>query len=59
MEKTDLAAADGNSGPFHNPMAAQIWDMKYRLKDQDGNPVDATVEDTWRRVADAIAERYL
>ena len=46
MEKTDLAAADGNSGPFHNPMAAQIWDMKYRLKDQDGNPVDATVEDT-------------
>ena len=56
MEKTDLAAAGGNSGPFHNPMAAQIWDMKYRLKDQDGNPIDATVEDTWRRVADAIAE---
>lgn len=32
-------------------MAMQIWDMKYRLKDQAGNPIDQTVQDTWRRVA--------
>jgi ribonucleoside-diphosphate reductase alpha chain len=30
--------------------------MKYRLKAVDGRPVDKTVEDTWRRVARALAE---
>ncbi len=39
---------------FTAPIAEQIWDMKYRLKDQ-GKPVDRTVEDTWRRVAQALA----
>ena len=32
-----------------------IWDGKYRYKDQNGNPIDATVEDTWKRVAQACA----
>ena len=32
-----------------------IWDMKYRLKGADGQPVDATVDATWRRIADALA----
>jgi ribonucleoside-diphosphate reductase alpha chain len=36
-------------------IAAQIWDMKYRLKQPDGNPVDQSVEDSWRRVATAVA----
>ena len=36
-------------------IAAQIWDMKYRLKRPDGTPVDLTVEDSWRRVAAAVA----
>lgn len=36
-------------------IAQQIWDMKYRLKAADGAPVDRTVEDTWRRVAHALA----
>ncbi len=36
-------------------IAAQIWDMKYRYK-AAGEPVDATVEDTWRRVARAVAD---
>ena len=40
---------------FAAPIAEQIWDMKYRLKDADGAPVDATVEDSWRRVARALA----
>ena len=26
---------------FAAPIAEQIWDMKYRLKDTDGTPVDA------------------
>lgn len=44
-----------NNSPFHNPMAEQIWDMKYRLKRQDGTPVDDSVHDTWRRVARDLA----
>ena len=36
-------------------IARQIWDMKYRLKAPDGTPVDKTVEDSWRRVAGALA----
>lgn len=56
MGKTDLAQQDGNGSPFHNAMAEQIWDMKYRLKDQDGTHIDDSVEDTWRRVAWALSE---
>lgn len=41
---------------FHAPIAEQIWDMKYRLKEADGTPIDGTVEDTWRRIANALAE---
>ncbi|WP_316978091.1 adenosylcobalamin-dependent ribonucleoside-diphosphate reductase [Shumkonia mesophila] len=37
------------------PISQQIWDMKYRLKSADGHPVDKTIEDTWRRVAKALA----
>ena len=40
---------------FSAPIAEQIWDMKYRLKAADGTPVDRTVEDTWRRIARALA----
>jgi ribonucleoside-diphosphate reductase alpha chain len=41
---------------FAAPIAEQIWDMKYRLKEADGTPIDRTVEDTWRRIARALAE---
>ena len=41
--------------PFAAPIAEQIWDMKYRLKDIDGQPLDETVQDSWRRVARALA----
>ena len=40
---------------FAAPIAAQIWDMKYRLKEADGTPIDGSVEDTWRRIARALA----
>ncbi|WP_323006159.1 adenosylcobalamin-dependent ribonucleoside-diphosphate reductase [Pseudorhodobacter sp.] len=40
---------------FSAPIAEAIWDMKYRLKQQDGTPIDGTVEDTWRRIARAMA----
>lgn len=41
---------------FAAPIAENIWDMKYRLKKADGTPLDKTVEDTWRRIARALAE---
>jgi ribonucleoside-diphosphate reductase alpha chain len=37
------------------PISLQIWDMKYRLKAVGGEPLDATIEDSWRRVARALA----
>ena len=40
---------------FAAPIAEQIWDMKYRFKDADGTPIDASVEDTWRRIARSLA----
>ena len=40
---------------FRATISQQIWDMKYRLKAPDGEPVDKTVEDTWRRVAKSLA----
>ena len=37
------------------PISRQIWDAKYRLKEADGTPVDLTIEESWRRVARALA----
>ena len=42
--------------PTVAPISQQIWDMKYRLKGTDGKPVDNTIEDSWHRVAAALAE---
>ena len=42
--------------PFSAPIAEAIWDMKYRFKEADGTPIDRTVEDSWRRIARALAE---
>jgi ribonucleoside-diphosphate reductase alpha chain len=36
-------------------ISQQIWDMKYRLKDDAGRPVDRTIADSWERVATALA----
>lgn len=38
------------------PASQDIWDQKYRLKNHREEPVDQTVEDTWKRVAAALAE---
>ena len=37
------------------PISETIWDIKYRYK-RHGKAVDQTIEDTWRRVAKAIAK---
>ena len=56
--------ADDAENAFAAPIAAQIWDMKYRLKPAKGHGgvvepgalEDLSVEDSWRRVANALAE---
>lgn len=40
---------------FSAPIAEQIWDMKYRLKTADDEPIDVCVEESWRRVAKDLA----
>lgn len=43
-----------NDPDFTTPIARHIWDVKYRYR--EGDVVhDATVDDTWRRVAHALA----
>ena len=36
-------------------ISQQIWDMKYRFRKPDGAPLDRTIEETWQRVAAAVA----
>ena len=37
------------------PISRQVWDARYRLKAADGTPIDAAMEDTWRRIARALS----
>lgn len=38
------------------PASQDIWDKKYRLKTKKGEPVDASIDDTYKRVARALAD---
>ena len=38
------------------PASYDIWDKKYRLKSKQGEPVDATIDHTYQRVAKALAD---
>ncbi len=38
------------------PIADQIWRMKYRFSGSDRLPADETVDATWSRIANALAE---
>jgi len=41
--------------PFQDA-SMDIWDTKYRLKAKDGSAIDATIDDTYKRVAKALSE---
>src|SRR6202051_468171 len=50
--------ADHPPTPAHEriaPISRQIWADKHRSKATDGSPIDRTIEDSWRRVARALA----
>jgi ribonucleoside-diphosphate reductase alpha chain len=38
------------------PASYDIWDKKYRLKSKQGDPIDASIDHTYQRVARALAE---
>jgi len=38
------------------PASEDIWDTKYRLKTKDGTAIDQTVDETYQRVARALAQ---
>jgi ribonucleoside-diphosphate reductase alpha chain len=38
------------------PASLDIWDAKYRLAARDGRKIDETIDDTYRRVARALAD---
>ncbi|HET7650574.1 MAG TPA: adenosylcobalamin-dependent ribonucleoside-diphosphate reductase [Gammaproteobacteria bacterium] len=40
--------------PFTNPVSYHIWDIKYRHREH-GQCMDQTIDDTWTRVAHALA----
>ncbi|WP_313088471.1 adenosylcobalamin-dependent ribonucleoside-diphosphate reductase [Pseudomonas sp.] len=59
MAKTDgpIAADSKHTSEIALQAASEdIWAQKYRLTRKDGTPLDATVDDTWQRVARALAD---
>jgi ribonucleoside-diphosphate reductase alpha chain len=50
-----LEAKDVDNIPFQEA-STDIWDKKYRLVSKSGEPVDKTMDDTYRRVARALAD---
>ncbi len=50
-----LASRDARSIPFQEA-SLDIWDKKYRLSAKDGTPIDRTMDDTYKRVARALAD---
>ena len=46
---------DVDAIPFQ-PASLDIWDSKYRLTAKDGTPVDKSMDDTYKRVARALAD---
>ena len=50
-----LKASDVDSIPFQDA-SIDIWEKKYRLVSKDGRAVDQTMDDTYQRVARALAD---
>ena len=50
-----LANTDVNTIPFQQA-SLDIWDKKYRLVSKTGEPIDKSMDDTYKRVARALAD---
>jgi ribonucleoside-diphosphate reductase alpha chain len=51
---SDFVSVHPSEIPFQ-AASLDIWDTKYRLKTKDGKPLDKDIEDTYRRIAQALA----
>jgi ribonucleoside-diphosphate reductase alpha chain len=49
-----LVASDISTIPYQEA-SLDIWDKKYRLSAKDGEPIDRSMDDTYKRVARALA----
>ena len=47
---------DAISQPPLHPISREIWEMKYRFQPADGAIAEQAIEDSWRRVANAVAQ---
>ena len=50
-----IGPKDVDAIPFQEA-SLDIWDKKYRLTGKDGTPIDRTMDDTYQRVARALAD---
>ena len=50
-----IESRDARSIPFQEA-SLDIWDKKYRLTAKDGTPIDHSMDDTYKRVARALAD---
>ena len=50
-----IESRDARSIPYQEA-SLDIWDKKYRLTAKDGTPIDRTMDDTYKRVARALAD---
>ncbi len=50
-----IETRDARSIPYQEA-SLDIWDKKYRLCAKDGTPIDQTMDDTYKRVARALAD---
>ncbi len=50
-----IESRDARSIPFQEA-SLDIWDKKYRLTAKDGTPIDHCMDDTYKRVARALAD---
>ena len=56
MKSAQSAQALSTTDIVYQPAAVDIWDKKYRLKTNSGKALDQTIDDTYERVARALAE---
>jgi len=53
--QVEAIGADSKEIP-HQEASLDIWDKKYRLKSKNGEIIDQSIDDTFKRVARALAE---
>ncbi|PSW21518.1 adenosylcobalamin-dependent ribonucleoside-diphosphate reductase [Photobacterium sanctipauli] len=57
MAKTPTASEDFQAIDIeYQSTSMEIWDSKYRLKSKHGDAIDVTLDDTFKRVARALAD---